>query len=165
MVCQNWSTDLPVTSCGPGRCCLPTGCVPVCVCVPVCFVVRDAYTHTHTLNTLAWAVCVAHIALRLTFLPPTDPGPRTHVSIGSNIKHHEPCTNCKLHDRMVITSLVHCTVIFMFVPGVMQLKGKIQENPQMWSIPKRTTDCLAVSQCNTNVQYRHVVICESDDDQ
>ena len=49
----------------------------------------------------------------------------------------------------------------MSVPGVMQLKGKIQENPQMWPIRKRTTDCLAVSQCNTSVQYRHVVICEA----
>ena len=46
-----------------------------CVCVPVCFVVRDAYTHTNTLNTLAWAVRVAHIALHSYHQQTPDLGP------------------------------------------------------------------------------------------
>ena len=115
-------------------------CVCVCPCVLLC--AMRTHTHTHTLNTHTHTdmgrACGSHC---LTFLPPTstDPGPMAlTVSIATNIKHHEPCSTMhKLQSAVCMIgwlSQVWCTVLFMPVHGVMQLKGKIQENPQMWPI-------------------------------
>ena len=60
----------------------------VCVCARVFCCARCVHTHTHSTH---WhGPCVW---LTLPYILTTN-RPRTHVSIGSNIKHHEPCTNC-----------------------------------------------------------------------